>query len=70
MNLFGSKKKKSAPPPQQGAGANDAIKVLREKSNDLDKRESHLQKQIDACTAKAKEHARAKNKKGNILSAI
>ena len=66
MNLFGSKRKKPAAKPQGGGGgAKDAMKKLKEKSEDLEKRQAHLQKQVDAHTAKAKQYAKAKNKKGS-----
>merc|ERR1712087_356722 len=60
MNLFGKKKK--APAPK----ITDTIGELNKVSQNLDKREAHLQKLIDECTVNAKKMAKAKNKRGAL----
>ena len=57
MNLFGKKKK--APPK-----LNESIQMLRESINMLDKREKHLDKQIQQALEEAKAKAKAKDKRG------
>eukprot|EP00300_Choanocystis_sp_HF-7_P000053 c10049_g1_i2.p1 GENE.c10049_g1_i2~~c10049_g1_i2.p1 ORF type:complete len:223 (+),score=57.69 c10049_g1_i2:44-712(+) len=61
MNLFGSKKKK---PLQQQHSPQDAIQRLNEALSNLDKREAHIQKKVDAEVATAKKLIAAKNKNG------
>lgn len=69
MNLFGKRKKKPASNPGGGGGGGGtkaAMEKLRTKSQDMDKKQAHLQKQVDACTARAKQYAKAKNKKAAL----
>lgn len=63
MNLFGKKKVAKAP------SINDSIKVLREQINIQDKREEHLQKQVDSCTATIREKMKVKDKRGRLCVA-
>jgi len=60
MNLFG--KKKAAPAPK----LQDSIAVLRDAQSTLEKREKHLEKQMQAARAQAKEKLKAKDKRGAI----
>lgn len=61
MNLFGTKKK--APAPK----LSDSIQALREAINVLDKREKHLEKQIEQTLDEAKKKAKAKDKRGALF---
>jgi charged multivesicular body protein 4 len=58
MNLFGRPKKKAAPK------IGDSIQRLREAQETLDKREVHLEKQIQGCLQEAKKKRRMNDKKG------
>jgi len=60
MNLFGKKKK--APPK-----LNESIQSLRESIQMLDKREKHLEKQIQQTLEEAKAKAKAKDKRGALF---
>eukprot|EP00455_Lapot_gusevi_P017719 TRINITY_DN19545_c0_g1_i2.p1 TRINITY_DN19545_c0_g1~~TRINITY_DN19545_c0_g1_i2.p1 ORF type:complete len:235 (-),score=92.54 TRINITY_DN19545_c0_g1_i2:51-755(-) len=59
MNLWG--KKKEAP------RISDSIMLLRESLQTLDKREKHLEKQINAALEEAKRKAKAKDKRGALF---
>ena len=63
MNLFG--KKKAAPPPVVDAPS--VIGNIKQNLDLLDKREQHLQKQIDKCLMEAKAKAAKKDKNGNSV---
>ena len=69
MNLFGKKKAQPKPaiPDSTSNSAVDTIKLLRERSGDLEKREAHIQKRMDACLKEAKEKAAKKDKKGSSM---
>jgi len=60
MDLFGKKKK--APAPK----LNESIQRLHDVSDDLDKREKHLQAQIDQATIEARKKLKAKDKRGAL----
>jgi len=61
MNLFG--KKKAAPAPKLA----DSIHQLREAQTMLDKREKHLEKQMQQCKSQAREKLLAKDKRGAMF---
>jgi charged multivesicular body protein 4 len=61
MNLFG--KKKAAPAPK----LNDSIQQLREAQTMLDKREKHLEKQMQVARDQAKDKLKAKDKRGALF---
>lgn len=70
FNMFGNK-------PQKGSGGNNsgprkqdpnkAINTLREAITKLEKREAHLEKQIDNCTKQAQAKVKRKDKKGAMF---
>jgi len=61
MNLFGSKKKKAPAPKLM-----DSIQKLHEASENLDKREKHIQAMIQQATVEAKKKMKAKDKRGAL----
>jgi len=60
MNLFGKKK---APPPK----LSDTIQKLREALDTLDKREKHLEKQVQGAITEAKRKSKANDKRGALF---
>ncbi len=68
MNLFGKKKQQPVVQPELASNnAVDTIKVLRENSDTLEKRESHITKKVEASLLEAKQKAVKKDRKGLFL---
>merc|ERR1711879_425235 len=65
FNMFGNAPNKgggSGKPAAKRSDPNKAINTLREAITKLDKREAHLEKQIDMCDKKAKAKKKKKKK--------
>jgi len=69
FNMFGNNPKGggSGKPAARKSDPNKAIGTLREAITKLDKRETHLERQIDMCDKKAKAKVKRKDKKGALL---
>ena len=65
MNLFG--KKKAVPPVQKTSNV-DAIKVLRDALETLDKREAHIGIRVEHALKEAKQKAAKKDKQGALFA--
>jgi charged multivesicular body protein 4 len=61
--LFGTNQPKSKKPPPN---LNDSIQLLRKATNQLEKREVHLEKKIQVCLNNAKQKSRKRDKKGAL----
>jgi len=75
LNLFGGKKKQSAaaPPPVTNAGHSTAspeaqLQVVKQKVENLEKRQLFLQKKVQAQVQMAKEKSKAGDKRGAIFA--